>query len=119
MEEGADMLMVKPGIFYLDIIAKIKQRHPHHPLFAYQVFTSHPFKLIHCNYQAFRMSPISKSQLQVSGEYSMLVRGAEAGLFNLDAAIMEAFRSFRRAGTDVIISYFTPRVLENIRNLKQ
>lgn len=45
----------------------------------------------------------------------MLVRGSEAGLFDLDTAIMEALRSFRRAGTDVIISYFTPRVLENLR----
>jgi len=88
VEEGADMLMVKPGIFYLDIIAKIKSRHPHHPLFAYQV----------------------------SGEYSMIMKGAESGLFNLDAAVMESLHSFRRAGTDVVISYFTPRVLEALRN---
>jgi hypothetical protein len=40
VHEGADMLMVKPGIFYLDIISKIKQRHPFHPLFAYQVFAA-------------------------------------------------------------------------------
>lgn len=45
----------------------------------------------------------------------MLFRGAEAGLFTLDAAIMEALHSFRRAGTDVIISYFTPRVLQNLK----
>lgn len=37
VEEGADMLMVKPGIFYLDLISKIKERHPNHPMFAYQV----------------------------------------------------------------------------------
>jgi delta-aminolevulinic acid dehydratase/porphobilinogen synthase len=52
---------------------------------------------------------------QVSGEYSMLIRGAESGLFDLDTAIMESLRSFRRAGTDVIISYFTPRVLKNFQ----
>ncbi len=57
--------------------------------------------------------------LQVSGEYSMLVRGAESGLFNLDVAVMEALHSFRRAGTDVIISYFTPRVLENLQNMQE
>ncbi len=38
VEEGADMLMVKPGLAYLDMVRDIKDRHPHHPMFIYQVF---------------------------------------------------------------------------------
>ena len=53
--EGADMLMVKPAGAYLDIIRDVKNRHPHYPLYAYQV----------------------------SGEYAMLYRGAEAGVVDL------------------------------------
>lgn len=44
----------------------------------------------------------------------MLTEGAKAGLFDLDVAIDEAFTSLRRAGADVIISYFTPRVLKRL-----
>jgi porphobilinogen synthase len=87
VEEGADMLMVKPGIFYLDVIRNVKQKHPNYPLFAYQV----------------------------SGEYSSIILGANNGLFNLEAAIVEAMTCFRRAGTDVVISYFTPKLLEMIK----
>jgi porphobilinogen synthase len=82
--EGADFLMVKPALAYLDIIQRVKQRHPELPMFAYQV----------------------------SGEYSMLIEGAKSGLFNLDSVLNETLGSLRRAGTDVIITYFTPRILQ-------
>ncbi|KAK4314502.1 hypothetical protein Pmani_014207 [Petrolisthes manimaculis] len=85
--EGADMLMVKPGLCYLDIVHKIKDRHPNHPMFIYQV----------------------------SGEYAMLYHGAQAGALNLKVTLMEVLTSMRRAGADVIISYYTPKVLEWIK----
>ncbi|XP_045621441.1 delta-aminolevulinic acid dehydratase [Procambarus clarkii] len=84
VEEGADMLMVKPGMAYLDIVRQTKDRYPHYPLFIYQV----------------------------SGEYAMLHHGAKAGAFNLRVTLMEVLTSMRRAGADVIISYYTPTVLE-------
>jgi len=48
----------------------------------------------------------------------MLIAGAKAGLFDLDAAIEEAMVSLRRAGTDVVISYFTPRILKRLELTK-
>jgi len=90
VEEGADMLMVKPGMPYLDIINQTKKKYPQFPLFAYQV----------------------------SGEYSMLLKGAEAGLFDLDRAMMESLTCLRRAGTDVIITYFTPLILKALNEHK-
>lgn len=84
VEEGADMLMVKPGIAYLDIVRQTKDKYPSHPLFIYQV----------------------------SGEYAMLYHGAKAGAFNLKVTLMEVLTSMRRAGADVIISYYTPKILE-------
>ncbi|XP_008422915.1 delta-aminolevulinic acid dehydratase [Poecilia reticulata] len=47
----------------------------------------------------------------VSGEYAMLWHGAKAGAFDLRAAVMEAMTAFRRAGADIIISYYTPELL--------
>ena len=84
VNEGADMLMVKPGLSYLDIIQEVKQKHSNHPMFVYQV----------------------------SGEYAMLIHGSQAGAFDKKAIIFEVMNSFRRAGADVIISYFTPLLLE-------
>lgn len=84
VEEGADMLMVKPGLAYLDIVRQTKDQFPQFPLFIYQV----------------------------SGEYAMLIHGANAGAFNLKAIVMESLTSMRRAGADVIITYFTPHLLE-------
>ena len=46
----------------------------------------------------------------------MLYHGAKAGAFNLEATLMEVLMSMRRAGADVIISYYTPRVLELLKN---
>ena len=87
MSEGADMLMVKPGLAYLDIVRETKTSFPHHPMFIYQV----------------------------SGEFAMLYHAAAAGAVNLESTLMEILVSMRRAGADVIISYFTPKILEMIK----
>jgi len=81
--EGADMLMVKPAGPYMDIIRDVKNSCSL-PLVCYQV----------------------------SGEYAMLWHAAAAGSFNLKDAVLESLNSLHRAGADVIISYFTPQVLE-------
>jgi len=88
VSEGADMLMVKPGIAYLDLVRETKDRFPHHPMFIYQV----------------------------SGEYAMLYHGAANGAFNLETTLLEVVTSMRRSGADVVISYFTPQLLDLIRN---
>lgn len=74
--EGADMVMVKPGLPYLDIIYRIKEEFPI-PLFAYQI----------------------------SGEYSMLKAAAENGWIDYDKALMESLIAFKRAGTSGILTY--------------
>lgn len=78
LEEGADMIMVKPAMNYLDIIFKIKQHFPEIPLSAYQV----------------------------SGEYSMLKNAAAQGLINEEQAMVESLLAIKRAGADLIITYF-------------
>jgi len=88
VSEGADMLMVKPGLAYLDLVRETKDAFPSHPMFIYQV----------------------------SGEYAMLHHGAAAGAFNLDTTLLEVATSMRRAGADVIISYFTPKLLNLIKS---
>ncbi|XP_060613217.2 delta-aminolevulinic acid dehydratase [Anolis sagrei] len=84
VKEGADLLMVKPGMPYLDLVREVKDRHPNHPLAIYHV----------------------------SGEFAMLWHGAQAGAFDLKAVVMEALAGFRRAGADVIITYFVPQLLQ-------
>lgn len=84
VEEGADMLMVKPGMSYLDIVRDVKNEFPEYPMFIYQV----------------------------SGEYSMLLHGAKAGAFELKSVLNEVLTSMRRAGADCIITYFVPTLLE-------
>ncbi len=78
LEEGADMIMVKPAMNYLDIIFRVKQQFPEVPLCAYQV----------------------------SGEYSMLKFAAKQGLINEEQAMIESLLAIKRAGADFIISYF-------------
>ncbi len=80
--EGTDMLMVKPAMSYLDIIYRVKQRFPEIPLCAYQV----------------------------SGEYSMLKFAAAQGLINEEQAMLESLIAIKRAGADLIISYFAKDV---------
>uniref|UniRef100_A0A8C8ZYB2 Delta-aminolevulinic acid dehydratase n=1 Tax=Prolemur simus TaxID=1328070 RepID=A0A8C8ZYB2_PROSS len=84
VREGADMLMVKPGMPYLDIVREVKDKHPELPLAVYHV----------------------------SGEFAMLWHGAQAGAFDLRAAVLEAITAFRRAGADIIITYYTPQLLQ-------
>ncbi|KAF5299339.1 hypothetical protein FQA39_LY02512 [Lamprigera yunnana] len=84
VEEGADMLMVKPGLSYLDIVKQTKDAYPEYPLFIYQV----------------------------SGEYAMIYYAAQNGAFDLKLGVYEVLLSMRRAGADVIISYFTPLILD-------
>lgn len=88
VDEGADMLMVKPGMSYLDIVREVKNEFPEYPMFIYQV----------------------------SGEYSMLIHGAKAGAFDLKSILNEVFTSMRRAGADCIITYFVPSLLEWMKN---
>lgn len=78
LEEGADMLMVKPAMNYLDVIFRVKQHYPEVPLCAYQV----------------------------SGEYSMLKNAATQGLINEEQAMVESLLAIKRAGADLIITYF-------------
>jgi porphobilinogen synthase len=77
LEEGADMLMVKPAMPYLDLIRIARDRFPV-PIGAYQV----------------------------SGEFSMIVAAARNGWLDLDRAMMESLTSIRRAGADIILTYF-------------
>ncbi len=77
--EGADSVMVKPGLAYLDIIWRVKQRFEV-PVFAYQV----------------------------SGEYALIEAGAAAGVANRDALLMEKLVGFKRAGCSGVLTYHAP-----------
>ena len=77
IQQGADIVMVKPGLFYLDIVARVKNAFKV-PVFAYQV----------------------------SGEYVMIAASAELGAIEREAAILESLIAFRRAGADGILTYF-------------
>ena len=77
--EGADMVMVKPGMPYLDIVRRVKDAFGM-PTFAYQV----------------------------SGEYSMLMAAAQNGWLDGDKVMMESLIAFKRAGADGILTYFAP-----------
>ena len=81
LAEGADMVMVKPGLPYLDVVRRVKE-HFGVPVFAYQV----------------------------SGEYSMLMAAAANGWLDERAVVMESLLAFRRAGADAVLTYFAPRV---------
>jgi len=85
-EEGADILMVKPSLFYLDILAKLRGR-TDLPIAAYNV----------------------------SGEYSMLIAAAERGWGDLKEMIRESTTALSRAGADIIISYWANRYKEIFR----
>ena len=75
--EGADMVMVKPGMPYLDVVRRVKDEFKI-PTFAYQV----------------------------SGEYAMLKAAAQNGWLDLDAVMMESLLAFKRAGADGVLTYF-------------
>jgi porphobilinogen synthase len=82
LQEGADMLMVKPALAYLDIIYKVKQQFPYVPLGAYQV----------------------------SGEFAMIKAAAEKGWVDEKTAVLELLTGIKRAGADFIITYFAKEV---------
>jgi porphobilinogen synthase len=84
--EGADMIMIKPGLPYLDILARIKDNFGM-PTFAYQV----------------------------SGEYAMLMAAVQNGWLDGDKAMIETLTAFKRAGADGVLTYFAPRVAEKLR----
>ena len=84
--EGADMLMVKPGMPYLDIIRQLKDAFSM-PTFAYQV----------------------------SGEYSMIMAAGANGWIDGERAMMESLLAFKRAGCDGILTYFAPKVAEMLK----
>lgn len=83
LEEGADMVMVKPGMPYLDIVYRVKQQFGV-PTFAYHV----------------------------SGEYSMLKAASQNGWLNEQAVVMEALLGFKRAGADGILTYYAKTVAQ-------
>ncbi len=83
IEEGADMVMVKPGMPYLDIVRRVKDTFLV-PTFVYQV----------------------------SGEYAMLQAAIDNGTLDERAIISESLLSFKRAGADGILTYFAPRILK-------
>ena len=84
--EGADILMVKPGLAYLDVIANIKE-HSALPLAVYQV----------------------------SGEYAMIKAGAAAGVIDEKSIVLETMTAFKRAGCDLIITYYAEDLVKWIK----
>jgi porphobilinogen synthase len=80
IEEGADMVMVKPGLPYLDIVARVKAE------FAMPTYV-----------------------FQVSGEYAMIQAAAAQGWIDGERVMMESLAAFKRAGADGILTYFAPR----------
>jgi len=86
LEEGADMVMVKPGMPYLDIVHRVKQQFGV-PTYAYQV----------------------------SGEYAMIMAASQNGWLNEKAVVMESLLAFKRAGADGILTYFAKRAAQWLR----
>ena len=84
-EEGADILMVKPALFYLDVITRLRQQ------------TNRPIAAYH-----------------VSGEYAMVMAAANAGYLNADNVFYEALLSIKRAGADLIFTYAIDTVLDSL-----
>jgi len=92
LDEGADGVMVKPAHAYLDIIQRINQ-----------YFTNH-------------QSPITNHQLvayHTSGEYMMIKAAAKQGLLNEDEAMREVLTAIKRAGAELIISYYAKEIAQN------
>ncbi len=89
LQEGADMVMIKPGMPYLDIVRRVKDEFGA-PTFVYQV----------------------------SGEYAMLMAAAQNGWLDEQAVVMESLLSIKRAGADGILTYFAKRAAEWLREGK-
>ncbi|ADZ70333.1 Delta-aminolevulinic acid dehydratase [Polymorphum gilvum SL003B-26A1] len=86
IEEGADMIMVKPGMPYLDIVWRVKD--------------------------AFRVPTYA---YQVSGEYAMISAAAANGWLDGERAMLESLMAFKRAGADGVLTYFAPKVAELLK----
>ena len=86
ISEGADMVMVKPGMPYLDVVRRVKDEFAV-PTFAYQV----------------------------SGEYAMLKAAAQNGWLDHDAVMMESLLAFKRAGADGVLTYFAIDAAKKIK----
>jgi porphobilinogen synthase len=89
IEEGADIVMVKPALFYLDVVYRAKQE----------------FKMPLAVYN-------------VSGEYTMIKSAAELGRLDEKTVLMEIFTAFKRAGADLIISYYAKDVAAMLNNTR-
>jgi len=87
VEEGADIIMIKPGMPYLDIISKIRE------------LITQPIAVY-----------------QVSGEYAMLKAAAQNGWLDNDKVLIESLTSFKRAGADMIFTYAAPEVARLLNN---
>ncbi len=83
LEEGADMVMVKPALPYLDVIHRVRQA-----------------------------ADVPVAAYQVSGEYAMLKAAAQNGWLDEKAAVLEALTAIRRAGADIILTYFARQVAQ-------
>ena len=86
LDEGADMIMVKPGMPYLDVVRRVKDELKA-PTFAYQV----------------------------SGEYAMICAAVEKGWLESDQVVMESLLAFKRAGADGILTYFAKQAAQCLR----
>ncbi|SIO91283.1 porphobilinogen synthase [Nocardiopsis sp. JB363] len=84
--EGADMVMVKPGLAYLDVVAKVAES-----------------------------APVPVSAYQVSGEYAMIEAAAEKGWIDRERAILETLTSYRRAGAEQILTYWATEAAHLLR----
>lgn len=82
-DEGADILMVKPALFYLDVLAKLRER-----------------------------TDLPVAAYNVSGEYSMLIAAAERGWGDLNGMVRESLLALDRTGADLLLSYWAPRYRE-------
>ena len=84
--EGADIVMVKPGMPYLDIVRRVKEE-----------------------------IGVPTTAYQVSGEYSMIAAAAEAGFLDRKTVVLESLLAFKRAGADAVLTYFAMEAAEHIR----
>jgi porphobilinogen synthase len=87
IDEGADMVMIKPGMPYLDVVRRVKDMFGM-PTFAYQV----------------------------SGEYAMLMAAARNGWLDGERVMLESLTAFKRAGADGVLTYFAPRAARILRS---
>ena len=86
IDEGADIVMVKPGMPYLDVLRQVAE-----------------------------MSPVPVAAYQVSGEYAMISAAAEKGWIDLEPAIMESLTGFHRAGADIVLTYWATTAAKLLR----